>query len=103
MSCGFVVRSALTETTAGVTRSATETNAFCDSSSDDVARQRRSCEPFDCAPRMRVQSIEEAKNTPATNATAPTARILVLERCIVMVALLLSFEFPVQIRQRNLR
>jgi hypothetical protein len=34
---------------------------------------------------MRVQSIEEAKKTPAMNATAPTARILDLERWIVMV------------------
>src|ERR1035437_295290 len=83
ISCGLVVCSALTETTAGVTRSATETNAFWDSSNDELATSE-SLEPLVWAPRMCVQSIEDAKKTPAMNATAPTARILDLEKCMAM-------------------
>src|ERR1035437_6688067 len=79
-SCGLTMRSALTDTTAGVTRSATETKALCDSSSAALDTSAERPEAFDCAPRMRVQFIEDAKKKPALNATAPTARILDLER-----------------------
>src|ERR1035437_880029 len=79
MSCGRVVCSAATDTTAGVTRSATETNAFWESSSDELETSE-TLEPLVCAPSMRVQSIEDAKKRPAMNATAPTARNLDLER-----------------------
>src|SRR5476651_2270873 len=85
MSCGLMVRSALTDTTAGVTRSATDTNALCDSSSAALEVRADFPGTRDCALSMRVQSIEDAKKTPAMNAMAPTARILDLERWIVMV------------------
>ena len=73
-------------TTAGVTCSAIQTNEFCWSIGDDGASLVTAPRvALDCARTSGVQSIDEAKKTPATNASAAMVTILGFVKRVLMV------------------